>query len=543
MKKKIFLLLVSMAFLGVACDDAFLDNPSTTQPTSDTYYTTAAQVYGATGILYNRAWNDWSDKAFTSVGDVLGGTVSGVRGNSQYNSFYNFNIQSTDGLVGSTWNACYDAAGRASVLIQTFETKKAQIGEQPFLIAGIAEARFIRAFAYFYIARAFGDVPIVPNPLELTKPGKNLVPRHKQADVLRFAIEDLTYAEQNLPEVPYEVGRVCKISATGMMSKIYLYLKDYANAKAKAQEVIDYATAHPDRLGLHKKNGLVTGGAYQELFTSSSVAKKSIESMFALQWTTAAGWDGANRFMTYAGPAPLLRPAPTGTSAAYSSVVPSLDMLDPVTGYTPGDKRRDGSVMQHGFHRDDWKNVNFPNGFTYDTTGATDNFKIKTGTRSNIQKFVVGPNRDGESVSPDAHSSMPTFILRYADVLLIYAEAVLNGGASTSDGTALAAYNAVHTRAELPPVASFTLDDLLHERKVEFAFEGDFWFDIQRQGLAKASEMVSKQERGTIADNNVLDSFKATIPASFSTLFLPIPQNETVTNPLLLEPAVDYYKK
>nr|MCU0469323.1 RagB/SusD family nutrient uptake outer membrane protein [Arcicella sp.] len=112
---------------------------------------------------------------------------------------------------------------------------------------------------------------------------------------------------------------------------------------------------------------------------------------------------------------------------------------------------------------------------------------------------------------------------------------------TTNDASALAAYNAVHTRAGLPRVNSISMDDLLHERKVEFAFEGDYWFDIQRQGFAKAKEMIAKQERGTLNDNGVLASFKATI-SSESQLFLPIPQRETVTNPLLLEPAVAYYK-
>jgi starch-binding outer membrane protein, SusD/RagB family len=532
MKKVIIITMI--AALVAACSESFIDNPSTTQPTSDNYYNTAEEVYGATGILYNRAWNDWSDKSFTSVGDVLGGTVSGVEGNAQYNSFFNFNIQSTDGLVGSTWNACYDAAGRASVLVNIFEAKKTRIGNQPFLTTGIAEARFIRAFAYFYIARAFGDVPIVPDPLELTKPGKSLVPRYIQADVLRFAIEDLQFAEANLPETPYQTGRVTSISAKGMMAKVYLYMKSYDNARIKAKEVIDYATANPGRVGLHDD--------YQELFTSSSVAKGNKEALFALQWATAASWDGANRFMTYAAPAPLLRPAPTGSNAAYSAVVPSIDMLNASTGYAAGDLRRGWSVMEHGFFRADWKNANFPNGFTYDTTGATDNFKIKTGTRSNIQKYIVGPNRDGEPVNADAHSSMPTFILRYADVLLIHTEAIMGGSGATTNALALQAFNQVHTRAGLPAVASISIDELLHERKVEFAFEGDYWFDIQRQGLAKATAMVASQERGTYDDNRQLNSFKARIPGSFSTLYLPIPQNETVSNPLLLAPAVPYYK-
>ena len=289
--KNIFLITV-LAIIGMSCKEDFLNHPSTTQPTVDNYYTTAEQVNGGTGLLYNSVWNSWSDKAFTSVGDVLGGTVTGVAGNSQYNSFYNFNIQSTDGLIADTWYSCYKAAGNASVLIQTFEAKKGQIGNQPFLTLGIAEAKFIRAFAYFYIGRTFGDAPIVPSPLDLTKPGQNLVPRYFQADVLRFALEDLQFAEANLPETSYQPGRVTKYSAKGLMAKIYLYLKDYNNAKIKAKEVIDYANSS-GTIGLYAD--------YQRMFTSSSAAIGNKESLFALQWASTAGWNGGNRFSTSVG--------------------------------------------------------------------------------------------------------------------------------------------------------------------------------------------------------------------------------------------------
>jgi starch-binding outer membrane protein, SusD/RagB family len=198
--------------------------------------------------------------------------------------------------------------------------------------------------------------------------------------------------------------------------------------------------------------------------------------------------------------------------------------------------------MEHGFHRSDWVNASYPNGFTYDTTQATDNVYIKTGTRSNILKYVVGPNREGEPVNSNAHSSMPTYILRYADVLLIYAEAMMEGSGSTGDASALDAFNAVHTRAELNPiVGALTIDELLHERKVEFAFEGDYWFDIARQGREKADQIVSQQERGTINDDGSLSSLKVSFPAAFN-IFLPIPQNETVSNPLLLNDPVAFYE-
>jgi hypothetical protein len=534
MKTKIIILFFLLIIPIVSCKKDYLDNPSTVRPTADNYYNTPDEVYGATGVLYNGVWLDWSDKAFISVGDVLGGTVTGTAGNTQYNSFYNFNIQSTDGLIAQTWKSCYKAAGIAADLIHTLEEKKSKIGNKSFLTAGIAEAKFIRAFAYFYIARTFGDAPIVENPIDLTSEGNYNVPRYIQSDVLRFAAEDLKFAEENLPEPGsvFQKGRVHKYSAKGLLAKVYLYMKDYNNAKLKAKEVIDYATANPDKVGLYPD--------YNKMFTSSS-ANNNQESLFALQWLTSLSWDGANRYQLYVGPQPLLKPAPTNGNG-YSAVVPSIDLLNPVTGYATGDKRRNWSVMEQGFTRPEWVNANFPNGFKYDTTAATDDYHIKTGTRSSILKYVVGPNRASESVNTNSHSSICTYILRYADVLLIYAEASMNGSGSTTDGSALAAYNAVHTRAGLPAVSSITINDILHERKVEFAFEGDYWFDIQRQGLAKAKSIIESQERGTYGDNRTLNSFKATIPASFSTMFLPIPQAETVSNPLLNEPAKPYYK-
>lgn len=529
-----FIFLIALATLSLAsCKKTFLDVSSETSPTVDNYYTTAGEVNGATGILYNSVWNTWFDKAFISVGDVLGGTVTGAQGNAQYNSFYNFNIQSTDGLVFDTWNSCYKAAGNASALISAFEKKKATLGDKAFLNTGIAEAKFIRAFAYFYIARTFKDAPIVADPVALTLPGGYLVPRYFQKDILRFALEDLQVAEANLPAVSYQDGRVTKYAAKALMAKIYLYSKDYPNAKLKAQEVIDYATANPGKLGLNPD--------FAGMFTSSVKANNNnIENLFSLRWLTAMSWNGGNRFQLYIGPQPLLRPLPTGGNG-YSALVPSLDMLNPATGYGFADKRREWSVMEQGYHNDAWVNINFPNGFTYDTTTtATDDFKIKTSTRSNILKYVVGPNRAIEPVNTDSHSQISTFIVRYADVLLIYAEAVLAGGGSTSDAGALAAFNAVHNRAGLPSVASFTLDELLHERKVEFAFEGDYWFDIQRQGFNKAKQMIEAQERGTYDFNKQLTSFKATL-TSEAQLYLPIPQSETVANQLLLQPAVSYY--
>ncbi|BAV09487.1 outer membrane protein, nutrient binding [Filimonas lacunae] len=511
---------------GASCKKSFLDTTTTTSVTVDNYYNNASEVNGATGVLYNAVWGRWFDKAFISVGDIMAGTAL-TRGDDNYKTFYNFNILSTDGPVGATWRSCYKAAGSAAVLINVFEQKIAKVGSQPYLVQGIAEARFIRGFAYFYIARAFGDAPIVSDPVALTEPGKYLVPRYFQKDVLRFALEDLKYAEANLPEVA-DKGRVTSISAKGMMAKVYLYSKDYTNAKAKAKEVIDYSTAHSDKVGLYDD--------YGKMFTSAS-ANNNKESLFSLQWLASMGYNGGNLYQEYVAPQALLKPGPTNADG-YSAVRPSLDLLNPATGYATNDKRRGWSVMQQGFHRDDWKNEKFPNGFTYDTTGKVDDLThVFNDTRSNILKYVIGPAGGSEPVT-GLFTSMGTYILRYADVLLIYAEASLQSG--SIDVMALNAFNAVHTRAGMAAVSTFTNDDILHERKVEFAFEGDYYFDIQRQGFDKAKQIIAAQERGNLNYDGSVNSLKVVL-SSASQLFLPVPQAETIENPALLGEVVSYY--
>ena len=521
---------IAYSIVGVvalaSCKKDYLDHPSDNNPTLDTYYNTADQVQKATGYLYNSVWYDYQDKAFHAIGETLAGNMLTETGPNYGSGSYNlFTVLSTDPLVASCWRSLYKVAGTSTVLINTFQQKKGKATEAGYLDAGIAEARFMRGAAYFTIARAFGDVPIVTDPVAVAASGPQTVPRYLQKDVLQFALEDFRFAEQNLPEVPAEKGRVCKYSAAGMMAKVYLYRKDYDSAKLAALRVINSGNydLYPD---------------YQKMFTSSS-ANNNIESLFALQWIAAGGYSYANPIQVYSAPSTLLKPV---VNTGYSSVYPTLDMLK---AYDPDDKRRQWSVMEQGFSRPDWTNVNFPNGFVYDTTGNVyeDATHFKNGTRSNALKYVVGTGSNGEKLSDNGSTDICTYILRYADVLLIYAEAVLGSSASTSDASALDAFNKVHTRGNNfngVKLTSLTKDIILHERRVEFAFEGDYWFDIQRQGFDKAKAIINAQERGTLNADASVNHAKANFNSP-SQLFLPIPQSETVSDPKLNEPPVAYY--
>ncbi|HEX6430021.1 MAG TPA: RagB/SusD family nutrient uptake outer membrane protein, partial [Niastella sp.] len=96
------------------------------------------------------------------------------------------------------------------------------------------------------------------------------------------------------------------------------------------------------------------------------------------------------------------------------------------------------------------------------------------------------------------------------------------------------AYNRVRTRAGLSNKTIITKDDILKERRVEFAFEGDYWFDIQRQGFAKAKQMIEAQNRG-----------EANAPAKVTFeekyMYLPVPAAEIVQDPELAKDPVSYY--
>src|SRR5665213_90955 len=510
MKNKIIYLLVVILITLASCKKSFLSRPSLNNPTVDNYYTNAEQVEGATSLLYNQVWYNWLDKAFHCIGEVYGGNMFTSAGDPNYgnNTYVYFTVQSTDGQDLLAWQAFYKVAGNATVLINTFQQIRNE-SNASYIDQGSGEARFIRGVAYFFIARTFGDAPIVADPVALAGSGNYNVPRYFQKDVLRFSLNDLAAAEAGLPELPYQPGRVTKYSAAGMAAKIYLYEGVYDTAAIKANEVIQSGkySLYPD---------------YGKMFTTAK-ANNNSESLFALQWI-AGGYSYANDIQAYAGPSTLMKP---DFGTGYSSVIPTLDLLN---SYEPGDLRKGWSVMQQGYKNPNWKNSNFPNGFSYDTSlagNSDDATHITTGTRSNSLKYINGPANNGGDPTSAFGDALNLYLLRYADVLLIYSEGILGTNASTTDASALAAFNQVRNRAGLPSLNSLTKQQILHERRVEFAFEGDYWYDIQRQGFTKAQQIINSQERGTLNGNGTVNHVVANLTAA-SQLFLPIPSDEVV---------------
>ncbi|ARK10779.1 RagB/SusD family nutrient uptake outer membrane protein [Fibrivirga algicola] len=521
-RKLIYAAMLAPALFLTSCKETFIERPSLSGTTTGNYYNNAEEVRAATSTLYSGLpWRNYESRAQDAIGDVMAGnmfTYTDVE-------YLNFSVSSASERIGASWGAFYKIIGYANVMIKTFEEKKAAGGNASYLDPAIAEAHYIRGMLYFFIARTWGAAPIITDPGATALSGNFNIPRYLQKDVLRFALEEMQMAEKGLPEsdVP---GRLTKYVAKGMMAKLYLYQKDYANAKAKAEEVINSG-----------KYMLVSD--YQGMFTKSSM-NNNAESLFSIQHQFAQDPWGTGNIKNPDRGAGALR---TAEADAWEMYVPSVDMLKE---YEFGDLRRKWSVMEQGWTNPNWKpqranapayNAFMANGFKYDTLQPVNDGGSLAPTRANIVKYFAGPGKTfGGDPVLGQNSGNNVVLLRYADILLIYAEAVLGSQGSTSDAKALDALNKVRSRAGLPAKSAITNKDILHERRVEFAFEGDYWYDIQRQGYAAAKAIIDKQDRGTKAYSNFITNF------SEDKMFLPIPAGEIVQDPELGKDPVPYYK-
>ena len=224
-----------------------------------------------------------------------------------------------------------------------------------------------------------------------------------------------------------------------MMAKLYLYTKDYANAKIKAQEVMTsgYYDLFPDYAGMF----------------NSSANNNNIESIFAIQHQpTGNPWGSGNQMNPDRGPSNLQ----TDQASMWELYRPSLDLL---AEYEVGDRRRAGSVMEHGWTKPEWKPQKLPqddgsfkpddaaynafmaNGYKFDTIQPAGQGGYYNQTRSVIAKYVVGPGSGygGEPVI-GMNTGINFMVQRYADVLLIYAEATLGTATSTTDAISPGCY-------------------------------------------------------------------------------------------------------
>ncbi len=497
------LVFILFVFLTVSCSDEFFDRPPEDAYSIDGFYSNDDQVRASTNNLYTRAWYEYFTNPFYAIGELSSG--NGRTWDGSTSDFQSFTILSNNPQIETAWKSLWGEVSQCNALINGMPNNVPETISKDVLNNALGEARFMRAIAYFYMVRIWGNIPIIENNLDhVYDPQINTNP---VSDVYQFIKNDLQFAIDNcFSKTQSEIGRVTKESAQGLLAKVYLYEKDYANARLMAEKVINSKTYD------------LFDGTYNELFLTEN--DNNIESMAALQWSSVGEYGLGNPAQAFFAISGI-----TGFSSGWASIGPSIDLQE---SYELDDERRYGTIMDRGNF---YPKLN--GGYT-----VPDDMDVQ-GTDAGIKKYVVG-NPETNGGGGQMASPNNTYLLRYADVLLIHAEAILAGANSTTDAAALASFNKVRKRAGLGNVTEIFADRLLHERRVEFAFEGEYFFDIQRMDTAEALAMLSNQEKGTYSTDAVPVVWSEKFTPTAEDLIFPYPQVDTQRNPLLLEPPVAY---
>ncbi|MBN8673874.1 MAG: RagB/SusD family nutrient uptake outer membrane protein [Chitinophagales bacterium] len=369
----------------------------------------------------------------------------------------NFPVQPSNGFCNTLWTGYYALINKCNTTISQVVNNAAIVAPAQIKDQTIAEAKFIRAYGYFNLVRFFGRVPLVDTGIS------GNIPQSTAAQVYAFIENDLNFAAANLPLNwdPKFVGRATSGAANGLLAKVYLTQQKWAQAMAAA-------------------NAVMTSGQYDLSTTYDKIFREegenSKESVFEVQATASAAIQTANG-VQYAQIQGIRGTGVWDQGWGWNSPSTFLE-----AAYEANDPRKNRTIMY--------------------TSTATTTYQTIYG--ENLPVGLPNPRYNNKVyTNPALRSSignrfgywMNVRILRYADVVLMYAEAANEVGGTANTTAALAALNSVRARARngnnsiLPNVTTtdqaLLRDAIRKERRVELAMEHDRFFDLVRWGIAQ----------------------------------------------------------
>ncbi|WP_346238842.1 RagB/SusD family nutrient uptake outer membrane protein [Niabella insulamsoli] len=551
----ILLLIVALA----SCKKSFLERPPISSITDANFYKTDDQVMAATSLLYNKVWFSYNDKASFSLGDIRGGTVFYPWG-GDFRAHVLFTATGDNGHISAAWNAFFTVVAQANLFLYNIERYGGEAVSPQVKKAAIAEARYMRALAYRYLVMNWGAVPIIENNFE--KLYDTTITRNTIPSIWRFLTREMKMAAADLPETTTQEGRLTKWSAEGMLARFYLTRAGVeGSGGSRNQQFLDSAKYYAERVITLSGRQLLPN--YADLFKYPYDNNR--ESLFELQWVFTGGtgtYGLGNSVIDQISPNTDM--ALNGWGGGYSATYWLLSQYDGFTKMSEDsmkgrtlDQRLKATFLLPG--------SSYPEIIAKATgTGYVHPFASSDGQNpASIKKYMVGASN---LVGLSAQQNYPqnTYMQRLAEMYLIYAEAVIGNSGSTTDAQAIAHFNAVHTRAGLPPYevdglgarGPLTLDEVYSERFKEFAVEGMAWYDIislQYWNPTRAYQLINDQDRGlflvrpnvmpnpsewTIVKTSWFTERKAVVGSG--NFYLPIPNTELNQAPNLQKPPVDY---
>ena len=537
-----------LSFTGCAND--FLEQKNTYQISQVNFFDNDEAVSQAVMPLYSYVWYDFNDKFYYGMGDGRANNITAQHSEYIY-PYTNFTETGLSSGLTEAWGALYSVVAQANNTINNIANNSTANVSETAKIQGIAEARFMRGLAYWYISSLWGCAVIYNNTQDLVN--NYVVSPSPVADGIEFAIRDMEYAAVHLPSASPATGRVNKYAAYAMLSRFYLSMAglttsgryDGSNVATDANR----GTRNEYYLDAAKKAAAVViekgpyklADTYAELFAASTFNNNS-ESIFQLQFQAGAE-DGLAQSMT------RFLAWSTQVNQGYSwggSTYCSYDLWeefkeyeDPTLGTKVDDAiRRHNCIASYGETYPELS-ANPEKPYIYGETESPGN------QGANIKKYVIGTNAVN-GFAMNNNSGINTYMMRLAEVYLNYAEAVLGNNATTTDATALKYFNELRTRAGVPTKNSLSFEDIRHEFRLETAFEGLYWYFIVRRGYYQQQEMVNyinnqyrnaSYFKSSTHEYVLSEDYTAPGPsvatATAKNLTLPIADTDQTKNPLL----------
>lgn len=449
-----WLLVAALVTGGSGCSD-FLEETDKSNFTVDNYFTKPEHATSAVNSIY--------ENLKTTTGGGFGGApwmmlefgtglANTELGQAQNSIFVRNLVNTSDNEYSRVyWVASYKGIGNANLVIARLPgiamdevAKKKSLGE----------ARFLRAHYYFNLVRIFGKVPLITEPVELAS--TTLYPdQAAEEDVYKLIVDDLTAAESAGLPFADPSGRVSTGAVKSLLASVYLTMAGYP-----LQKGAEYFKKAAD-----KASEVIAANQYSLFPTYDdlhSPAKKNVgENIFMVQFATniqPSGWQTS------------IIPYNQGISAYSDETGAIFANKEFVESYEKGDLR----AQEKQFY---YRNYSLSS----DRAALVD-----------LGGYYIYKHFDTQAHLTTANSDLNWPLIRYAEVLLTYAEAANEVSGPTADG--YAAVNAIRKRAKLPDLVGLTKEQLREsiwkERWYELSFENKTWFDMAR--LRKAFNVSTK---------------------------------------------------
>ena len=439
-----------VAIMVTSCGEDFLDRTPKHGYVAGNYYSTDDAVIKALEPLYNYAWSGYNERGIVGMGSF--------RANDAWSpylqgEFARFTITGLTTEIVNAWSSIYMVVSMANQVINDMDTYTTSDVSEAVKNQARGEAMLMRGTAYFYLLRGWGEVVLYEDNVDITS--RPVRPLATEESVLKFIVRDFERAAELLPErgANFHPSRYV---AKALLAKALLAQSGW-NKGQRDETILQRVVALCDEV--------INCGQYKLLDNYENLFRPQFndneETLLAMRWADPllGEYASSNNLIS-----DLAWSDVTDVNCWGGSLHASVDMINYYNEEPADSFRLRGTFFTPGrYYSYIWSEKG---GYTYNTNWMQ------------CKKGVVGTKADCDGHLAQQASPLNTYIMRLADVYLIKAEALLGNNNSTSDPRALAAFNATRLRAKLPPKNSFTFEDLIRERRIEFCMEYCNWYDM-----------------------------------------------------------------